>query len=95
MEAFLPLEITRRKDKKGFSNPQGEWLKHELRGPVRDAFSADSLVCRKGIMNSKALLRRYDQYCRQPVSGGMIWYREIFAPFSLELWMRRYEAWIE
>ena len=46
-------------------------------------------------MNGKALLRRYDQYCRQAVSGGMIWYREIFAPFSLELWLRRYEAWIE
>ena len=95
MEPFLPPEIARRKDKKGFSNPQGEWLKHELRGSVRDAFSADSLVCGKGIMNSRALLRRYDEYCRQSVGRGLIWYREIFAPFSLESWMRRYEQWIE
>jgi asparagine synthase (glutamine-hydrolysing) len=95
MEGFLPPEIAWRKDKRGFSNPQGEWLKHELQGPVRDAFSADSLVCQKEIVNGRALLRKYDQYRRQPVRGGMIWYREIFAPFSLELWMRRYEAWIE
>ena len=95
MEGLLPPEIAWRKDKKGFSNPQGEWLKHELQESVRDAFSADSLVCQKEIVNGTALRRKYDQYCRQPVGGGMIWYREIFAPFSLELWMRRYEAWLE
>jgi asparagine synthase (glutamine-hydrolysing) len=95
METLLPPEIARRKDKRGFSNPQGEWLKHELQGHVREAFSADSLICRKQIVNGEALLRRYARYCRQPVGGGTIWYREIFAPFSLELWMRRYESWIE
>jgi asparagine synthase (glutamine-hydrolysing) len=94
MQSLLPPEICWRKDKQGFSNPQGEWLKQELRPSVLDAFSADSLISRKGIVNSKALLRRYESYCRQPVDGGMIWYREIFAPYSLELWMRRYESWI-
>jgi asparagine synthase (glutamine-hydrolysing) len=94
MESMLPPEICWRKDKQGFSNPQGEWLKQELREPVLDAFSADSLISRKGIIKSDVLLRRYKRYCRQPADRGTIWYREIFAPFSLELWMRRYEAWI-
>jgi asparagine synthase (glutamine-hydrolysing) len=94
MRPFLPPQIAWRKDKKGFSNPQGEWLKRELRQPVSDAFGADSLLSRKGIMDSDALLRKYDRYCRQPQGSGSIWYREIFAPFSLELWMRRYAAWI-
>jgi asparagine synthase (glutamine-hydrolysing) len=94
MQSSLPPEICWRKDKQGFSNPQGEWLKRELRAPVLDAFCADSLISRKGIVNSEHLLRTYERYCRQPADGGLIWYREIFAPFSLELWMRRYESWI-
>jgi asparagine synthase (glutamine-hydrolysing) len=95
MQPFLPAEIAWRKDKKGFSNPQGEWLKSELRQPVRDAFGTESLLNRKGIMESAALLRKYDRYCGQKPERGSIWYREIFAPFSLELWMRRYAEWID
>jgi asparagine synthase (glutamine-hydrolysing) len=95
MEPFLPAEISWRKDKQGFSNPEGEWLKQELRSAVMDAFSADGLISQKAIVNSKILLRRYERYCRQPARGGMIWSREIFAPFSLELWMRRFAEWIE
>jgi asparagine synthase (glutamine-hydrolysing) len=94
MRPYLPREIAWRRDKKGFSNPQGEWLKHELRRPVRDAFGAASLLSVKGILLSEALLRKYDRYCAQPLGGGSIWYREIFAPLSLELWMRRYAEWI-
>jgi len=94
MQTLLPREICWRKDKKGFANPEGEWLKNELRPEVRDAFAPESLICRKGIMSSPALLRTYDRYCAQTARGGMIWYREIFAPFSLEHWMRRYDAWI-
>jgi asparagine synthase (glutamine-hydrolysing) len=94
MQSLLPPEICWRKDKQGFSNPQGEWLKQELRAPVLEAFSADSLISRKGIVDSRSLLRRYEMYCRQRAGGGMIWYREIFAPFSLELWMRSFEPWI-
>ncbi|HTU65162.1 MAG TPA: asparagine synthase (glutamine-hydrolyzing) [Steroidobacteraceae bacterium] len=95
MEPYLPREIAWRKDKKGFSNPEGEWLKHELREQVLAAFSADSLLAKKGIVDSAAMLRRYAAYARQPVKGGTIWYREILAPLSLELWMRRFAEWIE
>jgi asparagine synthase (glutamine-hydrolysing) len=95
MRPYLPAPIAWRKDKKGFSNPQGQWLKRELRQPVTEAFGADSLIARKGIMDSGALLRKYDRYCAQEPGRGSIWYREIFAPFSLELWMRRYTAWID
>ncbi len=95
MRKFLPPEIAWRKDKKGFSNPQGEWLKRELRRPVREAFGVDGLLSRMGILDSGALVRKFDRYCDQPAGSGSIWYREIFAPFSLELWMRRYNEWIE
>ena len=94
MEPLLPASICWRKDKQGFSNPQGEWLKTDLRDDVRDAFAADSMIARKEIVRSAPLLDTYERYCRQPAGRGAIWYREIFAPFSLELWMRRYEQWI-
>jgi asparagine synthase (glutamine-hydrolysing) len=94
MRTFLPREIAWRKDKKGFSNPQGEWLKHELKNPIREAFGAGGLLSTKGILNSQALLRKYDRYCGQRAGRGSIWYREIFAPFSFELWMRRYSEWL-
>jgi asparagine synthase (glutamine-hydrolysing) len=94
MATFLPPEIRWRKDKKGFSNPEGEWLKRELSAPVKEAFAPDSLMSRAGILQSEALLERYERYRAQPPDSGLIWYREIFAPFSLELWMRRYAAWI-
>jgi asparagine synthase (glutamine-hydrolysing) len=94
MRPYLPPEIAWRRDKKGFSNPQGEWLKRELRQPVKEAFGGDSLLARKGIVDSGVLLRKYERYCKQAPGKGSIWYREIFAPFSLELWMRRYAAWI-
>jgi hypothetical protein len=45
-------------------------------------------------LDSEALLRKYRRYCEQAPASGSIWYREIFAPFSLELWMRRYAEWI-
>jgi len=95
MQPFLPPEIAWRKDKMGFSSPQGEWLKLELQESVTDAFSANSLLATKSILDSEALLRKYRRYCEQPAGKGSIWYREIFAPFSLELWMRRYAAWID
>ncbi len=94
MEHYLPPSITWRKDKQGFSNPQGEWLKHELRKPVQDAFSSESFLSRKQIIDSKFMLRKFDRYCRQSATGGVIWYREIFAPFSLELWLRKYAEWL-
>jgi len=95
MRPFLPRQIAWRKDKKGFSNPQGEWLKRDLKAPVADAFGPGGQLSAKGIMNSAALLLKYGRYCKQAPRGGSIWYREIFAPFSLDIWMRQYAAWID
>jgi asparagine synthase (glutamine-hydrolysing) len=95
MNDLLPSEITWRKDKQGFSNPEGEWLKRELAPAVTEAFAADSGICRRGLFDSAALNRKYARYRAQPARGGSIWYREIFAPLALELWLRKFERWIE
>ncbi len=94
MRGLLPPGIAWRKDKQGFANPEGEWLKQELAPAVLDAFAPGSLICGKGVLDSAALLRKFAAYRAQPAGKGTIWYREIFAPFALELWMRRYAQWI-
>jgi len=94
MEALLPHATSWRRDKKGFANPEGEWLKHDLADAVSEAFAPESLICRHGVINSPEMQKLYARYRRQPVGRGVTWAQEIFAPFSLELWMRRYAAWI-
>lgn len=53
------------KNKEGFSNPRGDWAKHELINSATETFSPNSLVSRKGIVNNEALLCKYDRFCRQ------------------------------
>lgn len=95
VEPALPTATTWRKDKAGFSSPQGEWLKSELRDPVRDAFAADGVLAEAGIIDSAQLVERYEQYRAQPVNKGHIGTREILAPFSLAVWMGQYQQWID
>ncbi|MGE5704410.1 MAG: asparagine synthase (glutamine-hydrolyzing) [Clostridia bacterium] len=94
MEPFLPKEIVWRKDKQGFVNPQSEWVKHELRDGILDYFGEDSLIFRKGIINRSQLLKKYERYCQQPSERGTIWFKDIFNPLALEIWLRRFERYI-
>ncbi len=84
-EPDLPLEITWRKDKKGFVNPQDDWLKGPLQATVRDIMnSKNARVYETGLVDRTGFIERFDSYC----SGhGNVWFRDVFAPFALELWM--------
>lgn len=82
----LPASITWRKDKKGFVNPQDDWLKGTLQPVVRDLMgSADARVYQAGLVDREGYLARFDAYC---AGRGHVWFRDVFAPFALELWMR-------
>lgn len=84
-ESDLPTSITWRKDKKGFVNPQDEWLKGPLQPIVRDLMSnADAHVYRTGLVDRQGYLELFDTYC---AGRGTVWFRDVFAPFALELWM--------
>lgn len=85
LENKLPSDIVWRKDKQGFLNPQAKWLKTEWREVVNDHFSSDSLISTSGIINQARLRKSYDHFCND---HNNIWYREIFSPFSLEIWLR-------
>lgn len=82
---ILPREITWRKDKKGFVNPQDDWLKKSLRGHVMDVMGDKSLsIYKEGLVNRDAYLRSYRSYCN---GNKTIWFRDVFAPFSLAIWL--------
>lgn len=82
----LPPAIAWRKDKKGFVNPQDDWFKGSLQGVVRDLMGdSNALVYQHGLVDKAGFNQRFDDYC---AGKGNIWFRDVFAPFSLELWLR-------
>lgn len=85
-EDLLPKEITWRKDKKGFANPQDDWLGTTLKTQVLDIMSDPSApVYQYGLVDRAGYLESFKRYC----SGSKkIWFRDVFAPFSLNVWLR-------
>lgn len=95
MQSYLPDEIVWRKDKQGFVNPQSEWLKLDLRSKITETyFHDDAHIFKLGIIDRDALLRTYDQYCLQKPKQGRIFFREIFSPLALEIWLRRFSSFV-
>ena len=85
----LPRTITWRKDKKGFVNPEARWFRTTLR-PHVESFMGDPAnpVYTHGLVDRTAYMDLYRKFC-----GGApnIWFRDIFAPFSLALWLNRWK----
>ena len=89
-ESDLPEEITWRKDKKGFVNPQDEWFKSILSDYVWEILSdPNAKVYTFGLVDREAYLRMFTNYMQDK---GSIWFRDVFAPFSLELWLSYLES---
>lgn len=87
----LPPEITWRKDKQGFINPQENWLRNELKSDIREYFAPGAQIYRHELIDHGRLNKKYDAY----VEGSKnIWYREIFNPLGLEVWLQEYKEFI-
>ena len=87
MDELLPKEITWRKDKQGFVNPQEEWLREELYETVINYFRTEALIFKLGLVNRERLLEKYSLYCNHSTKN-QVWYRDIFNPLSLEIWLQ-------
>ena len=94
LESFLPSQISWRKDKKGFSTPQEEWMKRELKEEILNTFSHEALIFKLGLIDRDALLDKYAEFCEQKAGKGRIWYRDIFNPFALEVWLQQNKGFI-
>ena len=93
---YMPGEITWRRDKQGFVNSQSEWIKTTLRERILDDyFASDSRIFQYGIIQRQKLLSTYRAFCEQPPDRGSIWFRDIFAPLTLEVWLRHYDNFID
>lgn len=88
MKATLPHQIAWRKDKQGFINPQEQWLRRELKEEVLKVFSEDAIMFKMGLVDRDVLIGKYKDYCSKDNGKGSVWYREIFAPFALEIWLQ-------
>lgn len=83
-EGALPEKIVWRKDKKGFVNPQDKWLKTDLKDHVLEVMgNASHPVYAEGLIDRKVYLKLFSDYCN---GDKKIWFREVFAPFSLAVW---------
>lgn len=92
---YLPDEICWRKDKQGFVNPQESWLKKELKSTVIDIFSERALIFKLDLVDREKLLRKYDDFCRENMVASNVWYRDIFNPLSLEIWLCEFSDYLE
>jgi len=82
----LPASVTWRKDKKGFINPQDDWLRSTLKDQVLSLMSNPSAeVYTQGLVNRSEYLKRFHSYCQ---GSKTVWFRDVFSPFSLELWLQ-------
>lgn len=89
---WLPEEIIWRRDKQGFSMPQEEWLRGELKPSWLTILNRNAQVFERGLLDHDALHAKFERFCAHK---GNIWYREIFAPLALEIWLQAYSEFIE
>jgi asparagine synthase (glutamine-hydrolysing) len=91
IEGDVPAEIAWRKDKKGFSNPQSEWLRGPLRRRVEEIFTGEMHAAQLGLLDPAALRRRLDLYVR---GSAKVAFKDVFYPLALEIWTRRFGRWL-
>jgi asparagine synthase (glutamine-hydrolysing) len=81
----MPDSIRWRRDKKGFSTPEEEWLKKELK-PLFEASFKGSILAQEGIIDEKKLSNAYQGF----LSGKTgVHYRELMRVLLAELWMKK------
>ena len=95
LEDFLPQKIVWRKDKQGFLSPQETWLRKELKPEMLIVVNEDALIFSLGIVKREALLQKYSEFCKQKENSRGIWYREIFNPLALEIWLQQHKKYIK
>ena len=93
---LLPPEITWRKDKRGFSNPEGVWMKTTLKETIlRDFFHPEANIFRLGLLDRDGVLDEYERYCAQKTQRGSVWSKDIFQAIALEAWLECFSEFIE
>jgi asparagine synthase (glutamine-hydrolysing) len=91
---LVPPEIAWRRDKRGFSVPEGPLLKGPVGDFIESYLTPDSLVFQHGFIDRERWLARFRAF--RSGGGAARWTspREIWAPWAMEVWMRRFHDWL-
>jgi len=85
-EDILPPEIAWRKDKKGFVNPEADWFRGPLLNVVKETMNDKSNpIYQEGLIDRTSYMKNLNAFIN---NDKRIWFRDVFAPFSLSLWMK-------
>lgn len=95
LAADLPDAIAWRRDKQGFTLPQSEWLRHDLRPQTLELFAPDAMVFGHGLLRREPFLATYARYADLGERKSGVWYRQIFNRLALEVWLRRFADHLE
>ena len=92
MQPHLPREVAWRVVKQGGTDAHGEWLKHDMRGPISGLLAGDLASADLGLLDADALRARYRAFCAQPPDKGSISSQDVFNPIAIELWARAFAS---
>lgn len=90
VEDLLPRSIVWRPDKRGFSTPEAQLMRSEIRSEIDGLLAPSSEMVRRDLVNPEAARARFNAFLHTGGAAQAVGSREIFQLISLELWLRAY-----
>ncbi|HWR53202.1 MAG TPA: asparagine synthase (glutamine-hydrolyzing) [Bryobacteraceae bacterium] len=88
----LPRDIAWRKDKQGFTTPEGLWVVRELRPAIDSMVAEPWLTADWGLVDRIAVQRRMGEYQRRWGTPNQMRAQDILGPILMERWARAFSA---
>ena len=85
MDGILPDMISKRRNKIGFTTPEGEWFR-SIAPQLRDIFASASFASRP-FFDAPSVLALFDDYIAHPENHGTLMFWRLL---NVELWMRTF-----
>ncbi|MGO1599717.1 MAG: asparagine synthase-related protein, partial [Brachybacterium sp.] len=85
MDGILPDMISKRRNKIGFTTPEGEWFR-AIAPQLRDIFASKSFASRP-YFDAASVLALFDDYIAHPENYGTLMFWRLL---NVELWMRTF-----
>ncbi|WP_114855277.1 asparagine synthase (glutamine-hydrolyzing) [Brachybacterium sp. YJGR34] len=85
MDGILPDMISKRRNKIGFTTPEGEWFR-TIAPQLRDIFASESFASRP-YFDARSVLALFDDYIAHPENHGTLMFWRLL---NVELWMRTF-----
>ncbi|MGP9537838.1 asparagine synthase (glutamine-hydrolyzing) [Brachybacterium sp. AOP43-C2-M15] len=85
MDGILPDMISQRRNKIGFTTPEGEWFR-SIAPQLREVFASESFASRP-FFDAPSVLALFDDYIAHPENHGTLMFWRLL---NVELWMRTF-----